>query len=423
LNIRDKKTNGTLINVNFNFIVLEELEKMEFLDIAARCINRRVYSLLLLLLFSISCNGQTTKWMEIDKAFQDYTSNPTHDNFIMVYELLPNSRPRNEVPADKISNSIFSTAIKLEDKIVSESRDAIRLGFKLFTIADGHFAESLDWTLGKLINKNPKLFLQELKNHRQFLHDIGGLVGNYGHDFADKPELSLTETENRIMSLKKIDDSDLINTRDECLKKLQDHKEIILQSMNPREITQIIKGKKLYINDSAQYSQQFFKGLRSDVPYYDSLILIDDTLQVYYTMAYKDRTIHSVHPAGLPTELPLAKEAMYSAEQNGKKYLLTLVRTNFTGINFNLKIDDKTTKTGLLILPVTFFSGDECGSVDENGKYYCSSLYLSDNYDSKSNQDSKVLMKVQLGSGERVLYSEYLPEDWNKKPELILRRQ
>ncbi len=80
-------------------------------------------------------------------------------------------------------------------------------------------------------------------------------------------------------------------------------------------------------------------------------------------------------------------------------------------------------KTGLLILPSTFFLGDECGSVDENGKYYCSSLYISDNYHSESDQDSKVLIKVQLGSGERVLYSEYHPEDWNKKTELILRRQ
>jgi len=396
---------------------------MEFLDIAKRRINRGVNSLLFFLLFSISCNGQTTKWMEIDEAFQNYTSNPTQDNYIIVYELLPNSRPRNDIPTDKISNSIFSNAIKLEEMIVSENRDAIRIGFKLFTIADGHFAESLDWTLGKLINKNPKLFLQELKKHRQFLYDIGDLVGNYGHDFVDKPELTLAETENRIMSLKKIDDSELINTRDECLKKLQDHKEIILQSMSQREISQIIKGKKLYINDSAQYSQQFIKGLRSDVPLYDSLILIDDILHVYYTITLKERAIHSVHTAKLPTELPLGKEVMYNAEQNGKNYLLTLCRTNFTEINFDLKIDGNTTKTGLLILPSTFFLGDECGSVDENGKDYCSSLYISDNYHIESNQDSKVLIKVQLGSGERVLYGEYLHEDWNKKTELIFRRQ
>jgi len=396
---------------------------MEFLDIAKRRINRGVNSLLLILLFSISCNGQTTKWMEIDEAFQNYTSNPTQDNYIIVYELLPNSRPRNDIPTDKISNSIFSNAIKLEEMIVSENRDAIRIGFKLFTIADGHFAESLDWTLGKLINKNPKLFLQELKKHRQFLYDIGDLVGNYGHDFVDKPELTLAETENRIMSLKKIDDSELINTRDECLKKLQDHKEIILQSMSQREISQIIKGKKLYINDSSQYSQQFIKGLRSDVPLYDSLILIDDILHVYYTITFKERTVHSVHAARLPTELPLGKEVMYNAEQNGKNYLLTLCRTNFTEINFDLKIDGNTTKTGLLILPSTFFLGDECGSVDENGKDYCSSLYISDNYHIESNQDSKVLIKVQLGSGERVLYGEYLHEDWNKKTELIFRRQ
>ncbi len=202
---------------------------MEFLDITTRCKNRRIYSPLLFLIFSISCNGQTTKWMEIDKAFQNYTSNPTQDNYIMVYELLPNSRPRNDIPTDKISNSIFSNAIKLEEMIVSENRDAIRIGFKLFTIADGHFAESLDWTLGKLINKNPKLFLQELKNHRQFIYDIGGLLGNYGHDFVDKTALTLAETEHRIMSLKKIDDSELISTRDECLKKLLDRHEFLLQ--------------------------------------------------------------------------------------------------------------------------------------------------------------------------------------------------
>ncbi len=40
---------------------------------------------------------------------------------------------------------------------------------------------------------------------------------------------------------------------------------------------------------------------------------------------------------------PLGKEVMFNAEQNGKKYLLTLSRTNFTEINFNLKIDGNTT--------------------------------------------------------------------------------
>jgi hypothetical protein len=195
----------------------------------------------------------------------------------------------------------------------------------------------------------------------------------------------------------------------------------ILQTRNSKEIIQLINGKKLYVNDSTQYSQQFIKGLRSDIQHFDSLILIDDTLHVFYTMRYKDKIFHNVQLSHLPTDLPLGKPVMYSTEKNGKKYFLTLIRTNFTDIKFYLKIDGNTTKTGLVILGSTFFLGDE--SIEENGIGYFLSQYLSDNYFVKSDQESSVLLKVQIGSGERVSYHEHFSYDWSEDIEVVLRRQ
>lgn len=200
---------------------------MKITDLVNRYSNLRVYSTLMILLFSISGFSQTDKWVGFDTAFSDYITNPTHENSVKVYELLPNELNSGDFPKGKISDRIWLSAVKLEEMIVAGNRDALRLGFKLFTIADGEFAEGLDITIGKLINKNPSLFLQELKNQRQFLHDIGGLVCNYGPDFVDNAKLSLTETNNRIKSLMKITDSVLFKERDECLAELERHKKTL----------------------------------------------------------------------------------------------------------------------------------------------------------------------------------------------------
>ena len=131
----------------------------------------RTLALFISFSLSYSCIGQEMKWIEFEKTLKIYISNPTHNNSIQVYNLLPIKSSGGDYPSKNISDSISSTAVKLENLIIQGNKDAVRIGFKLFTIADGEFAEWLDWTLGKLIISNPILFLKELKNHRQIAYD------------------------------------------------------------------------------------------------------------------------------------------------------------------------------------------------------------------------------------------------------------
>jgi hypothetical protein len=174
------------------------------------------------ILFSLNliCFGQNDKWIEFELLFNNYLTNPTHEKFIKVYNSLPDKRMSGENPKNEILDSILLTSMQLEPMILRGDQDALELGFKLMTIADGEFAEWLDWTIGKLIVTHPALFLEELNNHRQITGDIYGLIVNFGPDFVENKNGFLIEINKRIKSLKNINDPKLNKVRDECLKEL-----------------------------------------------------------------------------------------------------------------------------------------------------------------------------------------------------------
>lgn len=193
---------------------------------------------------------------------------------------------------------------------------------------------------------------------------------------------------------------------------------------NPREINLLVNGKRFYINDSSLYSQRFIRELQSS--FYgtcDSIILINDTMQYYTTTTYSGKISHNRHLFTLPNTLTIGKPVIYVADISGRKYSLTLLRTNLTEIKFDFNINGDIVKSGVVILQGTFYFGAECGSVDENGKEYCSAQYLSENYNVNHQQESAVNIKIQYGSGDHVSYSEYFANKDKRNIKIILRRQ
>lgn len=199
---------------------------------------------------------------------------------------------------------------------------------------------------------------------------------------------------------------------------------LIQKQQNPREINKIINGRRVYINDSSLYSQRFIRELQHSAhgPC-DSIILINDTLFVYSTTNFGGKISHNRYKKTLPGELTYGKSVTYTADENGKKYSLTLLRTNLTEVKFDLTIDGDITKSGVVILGGTFYFGAECGDIDENGKEYCSAQYLSDNYSNKSLEDSIVKITIQYGSGDHVSYDEYFSDEKKQDIGVILLRQ
>lgn len=153
---------------------------------------------LIFILTSLTVSGQATKWADFEKAWDNYLSNSTHDNSLIAYKLLPDKLTTDDYPEDGLISRIFSNIEQLEMLVQQGDRDALRLAFKLFAIADGANAEGLQIEIGKLINTNPKMFLQELKNHRQLIISLDGLVGNLGQDYVDKFDQQRAEREKEL---------------------------------------------------------------------------------------------------------------------------------------------------------------------------------------------------------------------------------
>ena len=98
------------------------------------------------------------------------------------------------------------------------------MAFRLYTISDGAFTEELDIILGVLINIDPKLFLLELKTHLHLVY-LSGLTCNFNYE--ENVAKSVIEADKRIKSLKSINDNELIETRDKCIKELNNFKKEI----------------------------------------------------------------------------------------------------------------------------------------------------------------------------------------------------
>src|SRR6478609_6315624 len=120
----------------------------------------RTVKTIIILLTSLTAWGQATKWADFEKAWNNYLLSATHDNSVNAYQLLPDLSKGN-YPDDGLTERIFSRIDQLDKLVQQGDRDALRLAFKLFTIADGEYAEGLQIAIGKLITTNPKLFLQE----------------------------------------------------------------------------------------------------------------------------------------------------------------------------------------------------------------------------------------------------------------------
>ncbi len=114
-----------------------------------------IYSFLVSLLFiSIPAVGQITSpvdWDGIHQAFAAYDEYPSSANAMKVMSLLPESDVKytNERKENEAIQFVYQNVGMLERQVISRDPDAVKLAFKLRTIADGAFAEDLDIVLGR----------------------------------------------------------------------------------------------------------------------------------------------------------------------------------------------------------------------------------------------------------------------------------
>jgi hypothetical protein len=167
-------------------------------------------------------------WDSLRAAYALYSKAPTDSNAAKVSSYLPKelgySAPavsrRNHAETEKFFLNGLGV---LEGQIFRSKANSVMLAFRLYSIADGEFAESLDITLGKLVCRNPRLFLQQLKVNRHLVARLDTLLMNYGADFADDDQAQAVEYRHRLKCIRKVRDPELQDIRDECVEFMEEN--------------------------------------------------------------------------------------------------------------------------------------------------------------------------------------------------------
>ena len=176
-------------------------------------------------------------WLNVDKAAKAYFAEPSPSNAQELYMALPQRRLSvlDDDGFERALQTIFDSFSGeganfsiLEKNIQEGEPNAVDVGFRLINIADGAAAEDLFHDLGKILDKDPRLFLHKLAEHQgkteptvfDLLDSILNPVAGWevpDEDMSKYNELFKNRLENRIKALESIDDEKVKPIRDKCL--------------------------------------------------------------------------------------------------------------------------------------------------------------------------------------------------------------
>jgi hypothetical protein len=177
----------------------------------------------LLILTALTGNAQAgsaaVDWKGLEEAWNAYYANPSEAGADKMLQLLPGNVKITDIKDGfLLINSIYDHLGLLEGEIYSGNPNAIKLGFRLFTISYGTLEVGLNKIIGSLIAFNPRLFLEELAAHRDLFLSLDPILGSFLRDIPDDLVARNQEKNLRIKSLESVEDKSLRSLRNECIK-------------------------------------------------------------------------------------------------------------------------------------------------------------------------------------------------------------
>jgi len=161
-------------------------------------------------------------WKALEEAWNGYYAAPSEEGAEKVLNILPgNVKVLDIKDGFLVINSIFDHLGVLEGEIYSGNPNAVKLGFRLFTVSYGAFEVALNKVIGNLIAFNPKLFLEQLGEHRDLFQNLDGILGSFMRDTPNDPAALELERKLRIKSLESVGEKPLKSLRNECIKILK----------------------------------------------------------------------------------------------------------------------------------------------------------------------------------------------------------
>jgi len=164
----------------------------------------------------------TLDWPGLEAAWTAYYQNPSEAGAEKLLQLLPGTVKIIDIKDGfLVVNAIVDHLGVLEGEIYAGNPFAIKLGFRLLTIAYGASEVALNKILGNLIAFNPRLFLEALAAHRSLFLALDPIVASFTRDTSDDPTAHDLEKKLRIKSLESVEDKTLKSLRNECIKILK----------------------------------------------------------------------------------------------------------------------------------------------------------------------------------------------------------
>lgn len=161
----------------------------------------------------------------------------------------------------------------------------------------------------------------------------------------------------------------------------------------------LINGKQLLVKDTTQYGSEFINQLKQIVASGESFKVIGDSVWVPLKLIKppKDTVVTSVDlipQIGLsmsttttwdvttttveliPTVLKLNESYRFASTDQDRNFALTLKRTNYTDLEYNLELDGKTIQSGKAMLQATFYLAKEVFPGKEGGDQMLFDQYI-----------------------------------------------
>ena len=162
-------------------------------------------------------------WKALGESWKAYATDPSDENALKVYKTLPEKGfvPAAGVDGETVAGEILKEFPVLERKIIDKNRPAVRLGFRMFSIASRALAVRLNLLLGNFIGYDPPMFLEELGLHRDLFPSLEPLLGSFRVDDSLDAEGRELERKYRINILESVRDKSPKPLKDECVRILK----------------------------------------------------------------------------------------------------------------------------------------------------------------------------------------------------------
>jgi hypothetical protein len=212
-------------------------------------------------------NAEAIDWHIVMGAAQAYFATPITENAQYLFSVLPKTQVRGERRRKdflEVSSYIDGHLDLLERQVLKADRNAVKVAVRLWTIADGGFAEDLASMLGDLIRVNPKMFLEEFRefpwpedygDFKEWLGE-GNLLCNgriLDGEYEASDEAQRKEMELRIKALKTVKDANLAAFRDECISMIKGQMGRIKGDMDAWDVWGSLHSFPLVLGDRGLY--------------------------------------------------------------------------------------------------------------------------------------------------------------------------